>query len=353
MIREHEEQHILNHYRTIRTFTRNGRVIFYGAGLYCRTLLGLLFRFKQPFPDIIMDDNSEESHMLGIPVMKPDDAALQKGDTVLITVDTPRVAGLLMNNTILSRSKAAVIDWNYNFNIFATSHASGCDSELKWHIECFDEMLKRHNGKLPLKDVLQSYYPADLLKMLSQKNILPGKVSEFLEIGTGLFPVLAYAGMLTSPAKVWALDILADKYSEFLASRNITLPVSWLNGKAEDMSSMSKVKEVSFDLIMMDNSLDHVLNPLLVLETCRKKLSKNGIIVIKSHCMEGRRANWTDFHKHDLTIEDNELVHYDFFQTRTRLSSEAGLKCLFSEFYNRQDPFMGKILCFTAVFGRG
>lgn len=354
MINPNEENNVLTLYTAIKTLTL-GRVVFYGAGSHCRELVGLLLRCRMPFPDAIMDDNPDTSEIVGIPVVTPSGVKLTAADSVILAIDDPRLVVKMKNNLIKQKTRARYFEFKFDFSALKKSYQFMCDQEMNWHTQVFvgPAGAPEPAREPPRPEAFSPIYPRHELTLLKKYgvNLLDTrKKLNFLEIGTGLFPVLTHAGTFKT-IRVTALDVIADRYKEFLDAKKITLPVKWIQGKAEHLPQL--IKGSRFDLIMMDNSLDHTINPSCVVRHCANALKHNGVLLIKSHCREGTRAHWRDFHNHDLAIEDNDLVHFDFFQQKTYLNKDIRLlKHLYHEFYHAKDQVMGQILCFTVAFRR-
>ena len=82
----------------------------------------------------------------------------------------------------------------------------------------------------------------------------------------------------------------------------------------------------SFDIIWMQNALDHTVFPKTVLMNMVSILRKDGFIIIIGFENEGQFANYNGLHVHDLFLLENKLMCKSFnTSTKNVLSLSEGL----------------------------
>jgi 2-polyprenyl-3-methyl-5-hydroxy-6-metoxy-1,4-benzoquinol methylase len=173
-----------------------------------------------------------------------------------------------------------------------------------------------------IKTWLDKRYFRPLLKKV------PGDSLSALDVGGGAgweLNVLKQADKRISYTQVVDLDTDAEK----LANAN---GHQYFCGRIEDFTSEKK-----FDVILMLNLIEHVANPLAVLEQARTLLSPSGIILIKTPNIDSwdarlfRNKNWGGFHC---------PRHWTLFtkESLSGLVEKAGLKVLQAN-YTQGAPF--------------
>lgn len=133
----------------------------------------------------------------------------------------------------------------------------------------------------------------------------PGSEVEILDVG---------AGPLTLVGKRWegrkvrvtAIDPLAAQYDKLLAASGITPPVRTQEGQVERLSEL--IPAASFDLVHMQNALDHSYDPILGI---RQMLSvtKPGCSVVLSHFInEAEEGAYVGFHQWNLCADGGRFI---------------------------------------------
>lgn len=173
-----------------------------------------------------------------------------------------------------------------------------------------------------IKTWLDKRYFKPLLKRV------PGDTLSALDVGGGAgweLNVLKQADKRISYTQVVDLDADAEKLAEANGHR-------YFCGRIEEFTSDKK-----FDVVLMLNLIEHVENPLAVLEQARNLLSPSGIILIKTPNIDSwdarlfRNKNWGGFHC---------PRHWTLFtkESLSGLVEKAGLKVIQAN-YTQGAPF--------------
>lgn len=115
------------------------------------------------------------------------------------------------------------------------------------------------------------------LKEYIKEHIVISEETSVLEIGSGAGGILTY---LKSSKNRYAIDPLENFYSsipEFVEQRDNT--VKYISAKGEDLP----FEEEMFDLVIMDNVLDHCDDPEKVMTEVKRVTKDNGIIYFKQN----------------------------------------------------------------------
>ena len=123
-----------------------------------------------------------------------------------------------------------------------------------------------------------------------------------LEIGCGPCSSLYY-GMKHNKITTTCVDALADVYREVLGGKMFH-PI--IQGVGEDIDT---IVHNSFDIVFMQNSLDHMSEPLIVIEKCLKLLNLNGLLHICGFVNEGIKNNYEGLHQHNFFLLNDELMY--------------------------------------------
>lgn len=154
-----------------------------------------------------------------------------------------------------------------------------------------DDIAMRLNPTEPLQDHLRALLP-------SRGDI------RILDIG---------AGPLTTVGKVWgkrkvkivAIDALADEYGKLLAEAGIAPIVRTQQGKGEEVDTLFEAD--SFDLVHIQNSLDHCADPVTVLKAAYNVVKPNGVIYLSHSVNEANFHHYTGLHQWNLSAEGDDL----------------------------------------------
>ena len=163
---------------------------------------------------------------------------------------------------------------------------------------------------LPTEEVLPSFYPDEYRNYLPEKSSLFStlkkmqfnnlakkiahyfnKESKLLDIGFGNGQLLLALQRL-GHTKLYGTDF-TDKVFPSLQNSGIALEVSNVEKKVPF--------DETFDVIFMNNVIEHFLDPVKVLENCKNKLTKNGKIILitpNTNTLEFSifKSYWAGFH---------------------------------------------------------
>jgi SAM-dependent methyltransferase len=142
------------------------------------------------------------------------------------------------------------------------------------------------------------------------------------------------AGPLTAigkrhPAKkiiITATDPLADEYNLMLDRHKITPPVRTVNVSAEKLADVYRGKK--FDWINAQNSLDHAVDPISVIEGMSVLLSNNGILSLFHEINEGLEEGYRGFHKWNFAPCENGFIVWNPQKKKIFNNGDNGLKIL-------------------------
>lgn len=133
------------------------------------------------------------------------------------------------------------------------------------------------NSKKGLVDFeFYKYYAIELKKHFSGKLTIQSD-TKILEVGSGAGGILTY---LPESNERYAIDPLEEFYSSvehFAGQRDKN--VKYFNAKGESIP----FEQDMFDLIIMDNVLDHCEDPVKVMSEVRRVLKQNGFVYFKQN----------------------------------------------------------------------
>jgi SAM-dependent methyltransferase len=179
------------------------------------------------------------------------------------------------------------------------SKAVEVDWWRKWLNTKGDAWPWEYEARLTPEQPLQDY-------VIRYLNAPPGATVSILDVG---------AGPLTTLGKIWegrnvhitAVDPLAEAYRRLLDEVNITPPVRTQPGEVERLSELFPTEY--FDLIHMQNALDHSLDPLLGIRQMLEVLKSGCFILLFHEVNEGVNHGYQGgFHHWNLCVEDGHFV---------------------------------------------
>jgi len=127
--------------------------------------------------------------------------------------------------------------------------------------------------------------------------------SKILEIGCGPCSSLYY-GIKNNYIQVTCVDACANRYKEILHGK-LYHPI--IQGFGEDVGEMFHLQ--SFDIIFMQNSLDHTVDPYKVVNGCLSLLRLGGILAISGFRNEGKTQNYHGLHQHNFDVINGVLYY--------------------------------------------
>jgi SAM-dependent methyltransferase len=139
--------------------------------------------------------------------------------------------------------------------------------------------------------------------------------SKVLEIGCGPCSSLYY-GIKNKLINVTCVDACADEYKRIL-NNDMYHPI--IQGFGEDIAEMFYMQ--SFDIMFMQNSLDHTIDPTKVIRNCLSLLRLGGELYLSGFINEGKIQQYHGLHQHNFNVVDGILYYsneecdeYDFMQ---------------------------------------
>jgi SAM-dependent methyltransferase len=181
---------------------------------------------------------------------------------------------------------------------------SGLDSEVSWwrgvinavgdEAQWHDELAARAQPDKPFADWL---VPLITTAPLSEAKVL--------DVAAGPISVLGWVHD-GKPVAVTAVDALADEYNQMLDRKGLTPPVRTVRCEAENLSDI--FPPASFDLVYMQNALDHCYDPLRVIDSALKLLKPGASFIISSYINEAASAHYEGLHQWNVDIDEGEMV---------------------------------------------
>jgi SAM-dependent methyltransferase len=147
----------------------------------------------------------------------------------------------------------------------------------------------------------------------------PGATVSILDVG---------AGPLTKVGKRWegrtvqvtAVDPLADQYERLLADRGITPLVRTQPGEVERLTVLFPLDK--FDLVHMQNALDHSRDPLLGMRQMLDVVRPGGCVLLPHFVNEAENGNYVGLHQWNFCAENG---HFVIWNRKMRISVNDAL----------------------------
>jgi ubiquinone/menaquinone biosynthesis C-methylase UbiE len=178
------------------------------------------------------------------------------------------------------------------------------------------------------RDAWEKIVPSSLIRYIVDKREHGESNLKLLEIGSGPVSILAWLADQRL-CEVVAVDPLAEAYNGILSKHNYSYPIRPVEGHGEKLLKLFAAN--SFDIVYASNALDHAGSPKLCLDNMYQVVKDNGIIVLEGHTNEGTRAEWLGLHKHDLSIENGQLLCRDKSGKAINLTENLNLECIYQE----------------------
>jgi SAM-dependent methyltransferase len=171
-----------------------------------------------------------------------------------------------------------------------------------------DDYKRRLDPEQPLQD--------DIIRHLSAR---PGSTVSILDVG---------AGPMTKLGKRWegrtvqitAVDPLADDYEHFLAEAGITPLVPTQPGEAEQLADHFPINH--FDLVYVQNALDHSRDPLLGIRQMLEVVKPGCFVCLYHNRNAGLEGNYEGLHQWNFRADNGHFVIRD---RRTHVSVNEAL----------------------------
>jgi len=121
---------------------------------------------------------------------------------------------------------------------------------------------------------------------------------------------------------VWitAVDALAEQYERLLRDAGITPPVLTQPGEVERLTE--RFPKNSFDLVNMENALDHSYDPLLGIRQMLEVVKSGGYVLLLHDVNEAHRTGYVGFHQWNFCAEEG---HFIIWNPQNRVSVNDAL----------------------------
>jgi SAM-dependent methyltransferase len=182
---------------------------------------------------------------------------------------------------------------------FVTSWLLGIDNEVQF----WDEFLSTHGGPWP-QDYQRRTMPSPPSRLEAFAAASPTWPLRVLDVGAG---PISNLGIATSrgPLDLHACDALAGFYQELLERLELRPYVITSFALVERLTDV--FAEESFDVVWMENALDHSFDPFLGLAEMLR-VAKHGGSVLLTHVEdEAERESYHGFHQWNITQHDGRL----------------------------------------------
>jgi len=183
---------------------------------------------------------------------------------------------------------------------------AGVPSEIEWwehwlaaaksqtELEYWKDYEERLNPEQPLQEFVIEHLDAS-----------PASTVSILDVG---------AGPLTILGKRWdghevhitAVDPLADKYEPLVAELGTTPPVRTRTGEVERLTEYFPAD--CFDLVYMQNALDHSYDPLLGIRQMLRVVKPGCCVLLRHFVDEGEHGGYGGFHQWNLRAQNGRFV---------------------------------------------
>lgn len=200
-------------------------------------------------------------------------------------------------------------------NIHKKSWETGKQHEIAFWTEWFetkglqwkDEFKNRLNEHLPFQDFLVPYLP-------DRPEIT------VLDVGAGPLTLL---GKVLPGRKltIIAVDPLADIYDKILESYHIVPLIRTESCDSERLSE--KFHACTFDLVVIQNALDHSYDPMEGIKQMLYVLRKDCWVILSHDTNEAERANYVGFHQWNFCREEDKFIIWNK-DARIDVASELG-----------------------------
>lgn len=138
-------------------------------------------------------------------------------------------------------------------------------------------------------------------------NLVPKgrKHVDILDVGSG--PITNMGFYLPNVRVcITAVDPLANEYNRILKKHRVKPPVSTQYGEVEKLSS--QFGENAFDIVFMQNALDHSYDPVQGIKEMLKVVKPHGHVILNHAVNEAENANYGAFHQWNLCQKGSSFV---------------------------------------------
>jgi SAM-dependent methyltransferase len=147
----------------------------------------------------------------------------------------------------------------------------------------------------------------------------PGATVSILDVGAG---PLTRLGKRWEGRIVWitAVDALAEQYERLLRDAGITPPVLTQPGEVERLTE--RFPKNSFDLVNIENALDHSYDPLLGIRQMLEVVRPGGYVLLLHDVNEAHRTGYVGFHQWNFCADNG---HFIIWNPQNRVSVNDAL----------------------------
>ena len=178
----------------------------------------------------------------------------------------------------------------------------------------------------------KAYYANARLEML---QFIPNDAQKILEVGCGEGK---FSAILTEQGKeTWAIE--PDKKSADIASESL---IKVLHGTIDE--KLSEIPDDSFDVIVMNDVIEHLTEPWDDIQKLKSKLKEEGVFVSSIPNVRYAKNLFHVLFKRDWKYADDrilDITHYRFFTKKSirRMWEENGYKVQQMRGINRTKSF--------------
>jgi len=186
-------------------------------------------------------------------------------------------------------------------NIFNSKWNAGKEYEINFWRSYFkteglrwkENYKNKLNPSLPLQETIAKYIPSHL------------KHARILDVGAG---PLTNLGKVLDACKlaIVAVDPLAEEYDSILSEFGIEPFVRTTYGEVERLSRQFKPN--TFDLVHINNALDHSYNPMKGIFEMLKVVKHSHYVVLGHTKNEAERENYKGFHQWNFDYVEKQFV---------------------------------------------
>lgn len=127
-------------------------------------------------------------------------------------------------------------------------------------------------------------------------DLVPDDKATILDVGCGPAPVVI--GTYSKPVDITACDPLADLYNDLLEKHGVNPSVQLTTCEGEQL--VSTFGENGFDIVHIQNALDHAYQPVEVVRSMLRCAKPGGVVVIKTLIETGKYENYHGLHQWDI-----------------------------------------------------
>ncbi|GAB3434349.1 class I SAM-dependent methyltransferase [Flindersiella endophytica] len=151
-------------------------------------------------------------------------------------------------------------------------------------------------------------------------DLVPDDKATILDVGCGPAPVVI--GTYSKPVDITACDPLADLYNSLLEKHGVNPSVVLTACEGEQLAST--FGENGFDIVHIQNALDHSYDPVEVVRNMLRCAKPGGIVVIKTLIETGKYEDYHGLHQWDILPGASDFYIRHRSGETTAMASELG-----------------------------